>query len=394
MSEKTKTPGRGRGGCIILLALFVGGAVLGVVLKETTMPVIMLAAEDIPLPYSQIILGVGLVIMLFFAVRLFLLGHKWALLVVPAAIFVECLVYFTQPIPNTLPSTWLTLGLLFWLGTAYDRAQRKEGPPSRLRLAMEMLGEGLIAFFESAIGERAKLFFPLVATFFLFIVINNWCGILPGFGSVGVWVEHHGAEAAVEHHEEEAVVEEHGEEAATAGHEEEATAEHGEEHEAELVVLPFFRSANAHLSTTLALALISMTAVQYFGFKLQGSAYKDKYFNFKASSPKPDPNAKGMEGSIAKIGYSMEVGINGLVGLLEIPLEALKVLPFSFRLFGNIFAGEVLLFVVSYLFVFVFPILFLGLELFVGLIQGFIFAMLSLVFFSMAATSHHGDDSH
>jgi F-type H+-transporting ATPase subunit a len=80
--------------------------------------------------------------------------------------------------------------------------------------------------------------------------------------------------------------------------------------------------------------------------------------------------------------------------LIEIALETLKVLPFSFRLFGNIFAGEVLLFVVSYLFLFIFPIIFLGLELFVGLIQGLIFTMLTLVFFSLATTSHQGEESH
>jgi F-type H+-transporting ATPase subunit a len=88
----------------------------------------------------------------------------------------------------------------------------------------------------------------------------------------------------------------------------------------------------------------------------------------------------------------MEIVINGIVGLLEIILEALKVLPFSFRLFGNIFAGEVLLFVVSYLFAFVFPLVFYGLELFVGVMQGLIFAMLTLVFFSIATTSHHGEE--
>lgn len=368
---------------VFLVALFVVGVVLGVGLKKTEMPGIYLAAEDIPLPYSQIILGIGLVLMLYFAVRLFFLGYRLALLLVPLAILAECALFFNQPIPNTLPSTWLTLVILIGIGLAYNRAQRKEGPPSRFQVAMEAVGELMLGFMENAVGDKARLFFPLVATFFLFIALSNWCGILPGFGSVGVMVPHHSAEAAVVEPHEEVVVAEHGEE--------EAIAEHSEgDHEAELELLPFFRSANAHLSTTLALAIISVVAAQYFGIQAQKRHYLDKYLNFRASSPKPGPK----EGSISKLAYVMEVGINGLVGLLEILLEALKVLPFSFRLFGNIFAGEVLLFVVSYLFVFIFPIIFLGLELFVGLIQGLIFAMLTLVFFLIATTSHHGEESH
>ena len=128
---------------------------------------------------------------------------------------------------------------------------------------------------------------------------------------------------------------------------------------------------------------------------MQGRHYLDKYINFRASSPKPDPESlQGLEGIITKAARVLEIVINGAVGLIEIVLEALKVLPFSFRLFGNIFAGEVLLFVVSYLFAYIFPLVFLGLEVFVGLIQGLIFAMLTLVFFSIATTSHHGDEAH
>jgi F-type H+-transporting ATPase subunit a len=101
---------------------------------------------------------------------------------------------------------------------------------------------------------------------------------------------------------------------------------------------------------------------------------------------------KGIQRIVSKLARGVEAVVNGIVGLLEIILETLKVLPFSFRLFGNIFAGEVLLFIVSYLFAFVFPMVFLGLEIFVGLIQGLIFAMLTLVFLSVATISHHGEE--
>jgi F-type H+-transporting ATPase subunit a len=326
-----------RRGRFILIVVVLGMVVLcGVgVFGGEEMPVISLAAENIPLPFRLPVFG----------------NH----------------------IPNTLPSTWLTMIILIVIALAYNRTLRKAGPPSRLRVAVEAVGQVMLDFMENAVGENARVFFPLVATFFVFIAVNNWCGILPGFGSIGVRVPHH----------VEAVSEEH--------HEEEAAAEHGEEHEGELV--PFFRSADAHLSTTLALAIISVVAAQYFGFKMQGAAYLNKYLNFRASSPKPDPaSQKGLEKVVSKVARTLEIVVNGIVGLLEIILEALKVLPFSFRLFGNIFAGEVLLFVVSFLFAFVFPIIFLGLELFVGLIQGLIFAMLTLVFFSIATTSHHGEE--
>jgi F-type H+-transporting ATPase subunit a len=366
---------------LAVIALCVGGVFIGgVVNEQATLPLIVLAAEEIPLPYSQIILGLGLIISLYLGVRMFLLGHKVAAVLLPAAILVQCLIYLGRTVPNTLPSTWITvLVILIWLiGLRYNRTQRKEGPPTRFQVAVEAVTEGMFSFMRNAVGDKAKMFLPLVATFFLFITINNWCGILPGFGSVGVMVAHHAEEAAAA---------EHGTEL-----EEVTVSEHSEaEHEEELI--PFARSADAHLSTTLALAIVSVAAAQYFGFKEQGKHYLDKYLNFRASSPKPDPAAQqGMERVVSRVARGVEVVVNGIVGLLEIILEALKVLPFSFRLFGNIFAGEVLLFVVSYLFAFVFPIIFLGLELFVGLIQGLIFAMLTLVFFAIATTSHHGDE--
>lgn len=304
-----------RRGRFILIGVVLGVVVLcGLgVLRGKRLPAISLAAEEIPLPFS--------------------------------------LPLFGDHIPNTLPATWLTMLILIVIALAYNRAQKKEGPPSSFQVAVEALADGMLSFVEGVGNEHVRLFFPLVATFFLFIAISNWCGILPGFGSIGLWVEHHGEEE----------------------------------------LIPFLRSANAHLSTTLALAIISVIATQYYGFKVLGTSFLRRYFNFQAASPKPDPESTppGFQGKIAKIAWYVEVGANGFVGILELILETIKVLPFSFRLFGNIVAGEVLLFVVSYLFAFVFPVIFLGLELFVGVIQALIFAMLTLVFMSVATTSHH-----
>jgi len=293
------------------------------VLGEGQLPEISLAAEEIPLPFSVPLFG--------------------------------------DHIPNTLPATWLTMIILVGVGLGYRNARHKEGPSSRFQVAVEAIVDALYNFVESVAGDNARLFFPLLGTFFLFIAISNWCGILPGFGSIGVWVEHHGEE----------------------------------------VLVPFLRSADAHLSTTMALALVSVVATHYYGFRVLGASYSTRFVNFRATSPEPEVGSDdqgGFQGAIQrlvpKFARVIETVVNGIVGLLEIILETLKVLPFAFRLFGNIFAGEVLLFVVSYLFLFVFPVIFLGLEIFVGAIQALIFTMLSLVFMSVA-TAHHGpEESH
>jgi len=303
-------------GRLILVAVILGVAVLcgAGVLAGERLPAISLAAEEIPLPFSVPLFG----------------NH----------------------IPNTLPATWLSMLILFALGWGYRRAWRREEELSRFQVGVEAVGEAMLDFVESVGNENTRLFFPLVGTFFLFIAISNWCGILPGFGSIGVWVEH--------------------------GH--------------EMELIPFFRSANAHLSTTLALAIVSVAATQYYGFKVLGSSFLGRYINFRATSPKPQPDpSEGIRGKVAQVGWYVEIVANGFVGILETILEVIKVLPFSFRLFGNIVAGEVLLFVVSYLFAFVFPVIFFGLELFVGVIQALIFAMLTLVFMSVATSHGHGE---
>ncbi len=128
-------------------------------------------------------------------------------------------------------------------------------------------------------------------------------------------------------------------------------------------LVPFFRSVHADLNMTLALAIISVVMTQVFGFIANGKGYLKRYFNF--SNP-----------------------VLFFVGLLEIVSEFAKIISFAFRLFGNIFAGEVLLTIVGFIAPFLAPLPFYGLELFVGLIQAVVFTMLTLVFFSMA-TSHH-----
>ena len=137
-----------------------------------------------------------------------------------------------------------------------------------------------------------------------------------------------------------------------------------EVHNGEKEFLPLLRSVHADLNMTFALAIISVVMAQVFGFVANGVGYLKRYVNF--SNP-----------------------VLFFVGILEIVSEFAKIISFAFRLFGNIFAGEVLLTIVGFIAPFLAPLPFYGLELFVGLIQAVVFTMLTLVFFSMATSSHH-----
>ncbi|EKD86387.1 MAG: hypothetical protein ACD_37C00314G0001, partial [uncultured bacterium] len=135
-------------------------------------------------------------------------------------------------------------------------------------------------------------------------------------------------------------------------------------HGGEKEFIPLFRAGSADLNTSLALALISMITIQMVGIKALGVAYLQRFFNFK------NP-------------------LYFYVGLLELISEFSKVISFSFRLFGNIFAGEVLLAVIAFLIPVIAPIPFLGMEIFVGFIQALVFSMLTAVFINAATVREH-----
>jgi F-type H+-transporting ATPase subunit a len=213
--------------------------------------------------------------------------------------------------------------LLFWMaGRAVTVA-----PKSGLTNIIESLSEFILNLIEQVTHsrEKAKRFFPLLMTFFVFILINNWIGLLPGVGSLTIQT----AEGAV----------------------------------------PLFRGANADLNTTLALAITSVLATQVYAIRSLGLfKHLKKYFSLNP--------------------------IMLFIGLLELISEVSRMISFSFRLFGNVFAGEVLLIVISGLLPLVGPLPFFGLELFVGAIQALVFTLLTLVFLEMATTEHGDNDSH
>ncbi|GAB4219458.1 MAG: F0F1 ATP synthase subunit A [Candidatus Microgenomates bacterium] len=185
--------------------------------------------------------------------------------------------------------------------------------------------KAIYTFFQSALHEKTSIFFPLVGAFFFFIILNNWAGLLPGVGSLLIKVVEHG----------------------------------------KVEYFPIFRGNNADLNTTLAIALIAVIFVQYAGIKYLGfKQYLKKFINL--SNP-----------------------ISFFVGILEIVSEISKIISFSFRLFGNIFAGEVLLSVMAFLIPVLVSFPFLLLEVFVGFVQALVFSMLSAVFIGGAIVKHH-----
>jgi F-type H+-transporting ATPase subunit a len=249
-------------------------------------------------------------------------------------------------ITNTMLATWATMLVLIVVSLLATR--RMKLVPGGLQNAVELIIEMFYNFVEGIAGDKARMLFPLVATLFFFIMLSNWMGLLPGYGSI--WVE--------------------------LGHGEHA-------HRAHLL-----RSANTGLNTTLALAFISVVGTQIFGFRVLGFRFIDRYFPVIPIIQffrKPPPGEKRPGGMV------LVTRILGLFpGALEFFAELIKLVSFSFRLFGNIFAGEVLLVVMAFLLPYVISLPFMGLELFVGFIQAFIFATLTLSF-SMAAVAHHGE---
>lgn len=250
------------------------------------------------------------------------------------------------PITSSLVNTWLVMSILV-LVAVLVRLGLNPKKPGGLQNIMEMVVEGVLGAIQSVTGnlKQARLFFPVICTIFLFVLAQNWSGLIPGLTAIKVKAEHAPVTISEEFGTEDSL-----EPAA------EAEAGHSSSY--------LFRSASADLSFTLALAIIAVILTQYHGIRQLGLFhYLGKFFNFK------NP-------------------VMFFVGILELIGEAARLISFSFRLFGNIFAGKVLLAVMMMLVPFVLPIPFYGLELFVGLIQAVVFAALTAVFFKMA-TEHH-----
>jgi F-type H+-transporting ATPase subunit a len=310
-------------------------------------------------------------------------------------------------ITNTMIGTWIAIIILIIFSIVSTR--KTTLIPSRIQGFVEVSLEFFINLTTSIAGKQhARRFFPLIMTIFLFVITANWIGILPGFNTIG-WVEpaHHVAEHA--HHLDKDLAEVklqvfdevgpvnilmpgsgndvitaeewehcHPDDHKKAGHSDSHAEKSShisptncpEETQHAGVLVPFFRSANTEINTTLAIAIVAMVMVHFWGFSTLGWGHAGKFINFK----------DGPTGFF--------------VGILEAISELARLISFTFRLFGNVFAGEVLLIAMAFLVPLVGLVPFLGIELFVGAIQAFIFSILTLVFAAMATISHDTHSDH
>jgi F-type H+-transporting ATPase subunit a len=222
---------------------------------------------------------------------------------------------------------------------------------------MESILEVLYNLTESSAGSKwARTIFPWFATIMIYVLFANLLRLIPGFESIGVI--HHveaGEGHAVQH----------------LGAFDNLLPQSGE-----YILAPFFRGVSVDLNFTAALALIAVIAVQVIGIRAQGGGYFSKFFNTRRMFKVPFFGA-----------------MDFLVGLLELISELSRILSFAFRLFGNMFAGVVLVAVVSGLLGFfsIIPAMLMMFELFVGVIQAFVFGMLTMVFMAQA-TQGHGEE--
>ena len=311
------------------------------------------------------------------------------------------------PITNTILGTLLTDFVLLLLAFgAFRFSKSGKIVPEGMYNAFEALVEYLWNTVEGALGNQwAKRTFPLLATIFLIIFAANMIKMVPGFESIGYIKEGHGdygflpvemaGGAFYALDASHPITEAH---AGDDAHADDAHADDAhayDTHDAGMFanfqykpakdidmhgyyeVVPYLRGAATDLNFPLALAVIAVVMIQVYGVWALGSGYFGKFFQIDAL-----------------INGGVFGGINFGVGILEIVLELAKVLSFAFRLFGNIFAGTLLLSIVGSLTAVVVPAGLYLFEVFFGTIQAYVFFLLTVAFISGALVSHHGDDHH
>ncbi len=245
-------------------------------------------------------------------------------------------------ITNSLIMSWVTVAILatFFVVVGKKARANKTGKPTGIQNFFEIILEQALNMADSVTGERKKTLklFPIVFALFLFILVSNWMGLFPGVGTIG-FVE---------------------------------SAEHGK------VFVPLLRGATADLNTTLAIGLFAVVMSHVVGVVTVGAwNHFNKFINLKAILEIPKKVKKD----------PMILMINPIkifVGLIEVIGEVAKVASLSLRLFGNVFAGEVLIASMMALSAFILPLPFMFLELIVGIVQALVFAILTLAFMSIA----------
>lgn len=252
------------------------------------------------------------------------------------------------PITNSLLTSWVAVLIIIILALLVRKSLKSV--PGKLQNLFEIVIEGALDLTDQVTGNRklSLKIFPIGLSVFFFVLINNWLGLLPGFGSIGKIV-----------------------------------VEHGEE-----IFVPIFRGGTADVNTTLALSVLSVVGSLIFGIVSIG-AWKvfNKYINLKVLSE-----------TVTKVRKDPTIlivaPITFFVGILELIGEVAKIASLAFRLFGNVFAGEVLLASMAAIFAYGVPIPFMFLEVLVGVIQALIFAMLTVVYYTIATHDHDEHEHH
>jgi len=292
-------------------------------------------------------------------------------------------------ITNTMVTSWLVVALM--IGLVYLASRRWELVPRGVQNLLEAIIEGFYNLVVSIAGEKnGRRFFPVVATIFFFVLFANWFSLFPIFNVIGLGQEsEHGfvmektdlgplpttyvGLSSLDQLSGRTIDEDDPEAVQKAEQERDKGNFVGE-------LRPFLRGINTDLNTPLALAIMSAIFVEFWGISTLGfSTYGRKFFNFG-----------GLLRGIRRLslGQLFEGVVDAFVGFLELVSEMVRLISFTFRLFGNMFAGEVVILMFTFLIPLVLTLPMYGLELFVGLIQAFIFALLTLVFGMIAVT--HG----
>jgi F-type H+-transporting ATPase subunit a len=259
---------------------------------------------------------------------------------------------FGFQVTNTLFCTWISIIVLIL--AFYFGSHRKDMIPRGWQNFMEWIVDLLRGLVESVSGkENGRKFFPLVASFFFFILVSNLLDIIPGIDSVGA-IEADKLSAGAQP----------------------GIVLWGS---ASSAIVPWIRPATTDLNLTIAMALVAVITAQVFGFYSLGfTGHVGKYINLRSLSK-----------------FSLQGFIEFFVGLLEIVQEISRVISLAFRLFGNVFAGSVVLAIFAFLLPAVANIVFIPFELFVAAVQAFVFSLLSLIYLQLAVTSHeHHEEEH
>ena len=268
--------------------------------------------------------------------------------------------YLVNTIPTLLVTIVLLVVIAYFTNLSLKQSAQTDLVPRGIGNLMEAILELLYNLTEGSAGAKwARAIFPWFATIMIYVLFANLLKLIPGFESIGVLHQAHGEGHAIQE--------------LGGGW---ANLLPTKVEEGGYILAPFFRGISVDLNFTAALAIVAVIAIQFIGLRSQGLGYFSKFFNTRRMFKVPFFGA-----------------MDFLVGLLELISELSKILSFAFRLFGNMFAGIVLVAIVAGLLgkISILPAMVMMFELFVGVIQAFVFGMLTMVFMAQA-TQGHGEE--